>query len=164
MCTVGIKREKLRLLISIKQVKPMDSSILCLFFISCLLPGWSAGQSECSTDSPHSEDEIRELRLEHLKTNIRAQLGFTDIPVPPVPYPDEEDLDAEILSTYYQIVNATYIPEKCTTDEFYAKPINSFVGLLSEGESAVNLCSHSKDLIFFCKRIPSISWNLNINL
>ena len=113
----------------------MDCRLYLALLTCSLAAGWSAGQ-ECGS---HSKDEIRELRLEHLKTNIRAQLGLANIPEPPddVPYPTEEDIEPELLQSYNQIIAVSKdvdATQKCTSDDFFAKPINSFIGHFSEGE------------------------------
>lgn len=110
----------------------MHCNLYLVLLVSYLLvPRWSSANNCNGMDLA----TIRELRVEHLRNSIMAQLGLNEVPTPPVPYPvDDSELDPEVLNSYYQIVNATYAPEKCTTDDFYAKPIHSFVGQLSEGE------------------------------
>lgn len=87
---------------------------------------------------PHNVEELRQLRLEHLKTNILAQLGFTEPPM--IPPPEEEtastpqELDSDIVDSYNQLESDSFTESKCTSGDFFAKPINSFVGVLSPAE------------------------------
>lgn len=112
----------------------------------CLAAIWflqlcSVVQMTCSSREMEVE-QLQELRIEHLRTNILAELGLSGMPTPPenVSYPTDEELDQDVLQQYYEMVNATYVSEtaadlnKCTSEEFFAKAINSFVGELSEGE------------------------------
>lgn len=89
------------------------------------------GCSGCS--ATHTQEEIRELRLEQLRNNILAQLGLTELPPPP---PEDAGPppapDARILEDYEQLSRAAANSEpRCMSGDFYAKPINSFVGILS---------------------------------
>lgn len=77
--------------------------------------------------------------LEQLKSNILAQLGLTEVPPPPPADLIETDLDRETLQNFYQLENdssaaAAIESKKCTSGEFFAKPINSFVGIISSAE------------------------------
>lgn len=90
-----------------------------------------------------SVEEIRTERMGQLKKNILAQLGFVETPpMPPQdvwPLPEEEDLPADLLDDYDKLTELEVEGEaKCVSGDFYAKPINSFVGVLSEVEGELN--------------------------
>ena len=89
----------------------------------------------------HNVEQLRQIRLEQLKSNILAQLGFTEPPVAP---PEEEGSGSPIeQDSDYDQLESESIPEpKCTSGDFFAKPINSFVGVLSptEGKSCYKWC------------------------
>ena len=104
-------------------------------------------RSSRNCSASHGLEEIRELRLKQLRTNILAQLGFTDPPT--VQEPDEDDhtpspeVEKEELELFQQFndsFSGANLEHKCTSDEFYAKPITSFVGIMSptEGELSNN--------------------------
>lgn len=111
----------------------MEHHHIFVTVLACLmLSSRSAAQSgDCNSQD---SDQLRELRLEQLRHNIRAQLGITNITEPPegVDYPTEKDLDPELLRSYERIADVE-ASSRCTTDDFYAKPINSFIGHFAEG-------------------------------
>ena len=114
---------------------PSPVKLLLLMSLSLLCR--ATGDAECTecSQGSHSPAKLRQLRLEQLRKNILAQIGLTDLPPPPpveAGPPPEPDLD--ILSDYEEMVSyATESEEKCISGDFYAKPVNSFIGVLSEG-------------------------------
>ena len=111
----------------------MESHWITLAVACLMLSGWSAAQSgDCGLQS---SEELKEQRKEQLRHNIRAQLGITNIIEPPegVEYPTEEDLDPELLRSFETIADVE-ASSRCTTDDFYAKAINSFIGHFAEGK------------------------------
>lgn len=115
---------------------------LILFLVLFSAPFFSAtdenANAECTDCSAHSPEEIRQLRLEQLKQNILAQLGYTEPPEAPAdagPPPGEQDLDVDILDDFEELTSAATDAEaKCISGDFYAKPVNSFIGVLSPVE------------------------------
>lgn len=106
---------------------------LLIFWLSLL--GVEGVGNGCTS---RNVEELRQLRLEQLKTNILAQLGFTEPPQqpPPATQPPPQEQDNEIEHSYQQLVqDASTSEAKCTSGDFYAKPINSFIGVLSPAES-----------------------------
>ena len=90
-----------------------------------------------------SIEEIRTERMGQLKRNILAQLGFVnEPPIPPQdmwPLPGDDDLPPDLLDDYQKLTQVELEDEaKCMSGDFYAKPINSFVGILSEVEGELN--------------------------
>jgi len=109
-------------------------SVLVLPFIVILLLsiGVNGEGSGCSS---HNSKELEHLRVEQLRLNILAQLGITDPPPQESTPPPEDEID--VLGNYDELYEASSSTEaKCTSGDFYAKPISSFVGVLTptEGE------------------------------
>lgn len=102
---------------------PSKLELLLIFLVSLLC----RASGECSAD--HNLEELQRLRLEQLKNNILAQLGLTEPPEviesQPGPTPEVE---------MYQQLETDYSDSKCTSGDFFAKPINSFVGILAPVE------------------------------
>lgn len=98
-----------------------------------------------SCTSSHNVEELQQLRLEHLKTNILAQLGFTEPPeLPPEEEPTPGPTPDDIADSYNKLETYTDADAKCTSGDFFAKPVKSFVGVLSPAEgitSANALCT-----------------------
>ena len=109
----------------------LASSQLLLIILSPLL--CRADDNGCTVS--HEVEELRQLRREHLKNNILAQLGFTEPPTPP---PLEEggstpEVDSEVVDSYNHLSDP-FTDSKCTSGDFFAKPIKSFVGVLSPAQ------------------------------
>lgn len=116
----------------------MDPSpVKLLLLLSLSLLCRATGDAECTACShgSHSPEKIRQLRLEQLRKNILAQIGLTELPrPPPVEAGPPPEPDLEILEDFQEMVSyATESKEKCISGDFYAKPVKSFIGVLSEG-------------------------------
>lgn len=116
-------------------------TLLLLFSVSLLTWCHASEENENCTSctASHTPEELRQLRLEQLKQNILAQLGYTEPPVVPAdagPPPAAGDLDIGILDDYEELTSTTAASSeaKCISGDFYAKPINSFIGVLSPVE------------------------------
>ncbi len=81
---------------------------------------------------------LKQRRLRNLKTNILAQLGISEpelqqnVTATPSPAPAE---DEAVLETFEALRNASASLEKekerkCSSEDFFAKPVTSFVGLM----------------------------------
>lgn len=103
--------------------------------LQLLLCAATEDNAECTSCSNHSPEEIRQLRLDHVKQNILAQLGYTEPPEVPDDAPPPEEISTDILDDFEELTSAAADSEaKCISGDFYAKPINSFVGVLSPVE------------------------------
>ena len=114
-----------------------------LLFLSCAVHHRIASCSGCAA-SGLDDAEVRQARLEQIKGNILAQLSL-DLPeggedVNPTQTPLELlELEKEYNRTikeYWDLMEETTPELKCTSDEFYAQPISSFIGDMAptEGE------------------------------
>lgn len=124
---------------NIKKKEDMEFAWTLLFCVILSLSLCRAQGSGCTVS--RDLQELRQLRLEQLKSNILAQLGLTEVPPPPPADLIETDLDQETLQNFYQLENdssaaAAIESKKCTSGEFFAKPINSFVGIISSAEGS----------------------------
>ena len=81
--------------------------------------------------SVQEEEIMMRRRLQSLRVHILAQLGMTE----PPPRMNITTPNPEILEAYKALTEATDSrereKEKCQSEEFYAQPINSFVGTMS---------------------------------
>lgn len=115
-------------------MRSTGKSILQLLLIVLVSLLCRADDNGCTIS--HDVEILRQLRRDQLKNNILAQLGFTEPPptmVPPPEDPTAEDPDSDIVDSYNQLSDS-FIESKCTSGDFFAKPINSFVGVLSPAE------------------------------
>ena len=97
-----------------------------LGLVSLLLVSRHVASQVCSAAN---EELLRQRRLQNLRSTILAQLGMTEAPVvdrklPPSP---------EILEAYQAITEASLARQRvrdktCQDRDFYASPVNSFVG------------------------------------
>ncbi len=126
-------------------------------FALFLLLGSLALVCESSNCSASMLEELRQVRLEKLRENILAQLGYTEDPVAgegDVVLPltaEEEQQDLMVEREYFDLINSSFSEsKKCNADEFYAKPITSFIGTLSptDGEQKNNIRSS-----YFCIKL-----------
>ena len=114
-------------------------SVLLVSLLS-LFSSASASASEenatcTSCNATHTPEEIRKLRLEQLKQNILAQMGYTEPPTVPADAGLPPALDGNILDDFEELTAAAATSEeRCISGDFYAKPINSFIGVLSPAE------------------------------
>ena len=81
---------------------------------------------------------MKQRRIQSLKKSIMAQLGVSeaDQEVGNEPLPGEEEMKATFNAL--RSASASLDREKerrCHSDDFYAKPVSSFVGVVSEGKS-----------------------------
>lgn len=80
---------------------------------------------------------MKQRRVQTLRNSILAQLGMSE-PFPEVPrgsLPNEEAM----TETFNALVSASASLKReknghCNSEDFYAKPISSFVGVMSEGK------------------------------
>ena len=79
---------------------------------------------------------MKQRRIQTLKNSILAQLGVSD----PSPGTDTEPLpgEEEMKETFNALRSASASLERekeqrCHSDDFYAKPVSSFVGFMSDG-------------------------------
>lgn len=79
---------------------------------------------------------MKQRRVQTLKNSILAQLGVTD----PGESTDDEPLPGEeaMKETFNALRSASASLERekerrCHSEDFYAKPVSSFVGIMSEG-------------------------------
>lgn len=109
-----------------------------LLAITCLLAvAVHTHQQGCMLNDA---EMLKQRRLRNLKTNILAQLGISEPELQlnrtasqtPHPNPAEEEA---VLETFEALRNASVSLEKekerkCSSDDFFAKPVTSFVGLM----------------------------------
>ena len=102
-----------------------------------LLVVWWCGAASSSNSCLLNDEELmKQRRIQTLRNSIMAQLGVSD-PAPEggdEPLPDEE----EMKETFHALRSASASLERekeqrCHSDDFYAKPVSSFVGIMSEG-------------------------------
>lgn len=103
--------------------------------LTLLISGTLSNQQQCLT--PRTIEEIRNLRLEQLKNSILAQLGLTEPPQNSSSAPNIT-VDPTTEEEYNQLVNEGSVSTARCYDDFYAKPIQSFVGIMSPAEGKVN--------------------------
>ena len=82
--------------------------------------------------SVQEEEMLMRRRLQGLRAHILAQLGMTE----PPPRMNITTPKPEILEAYKALTEATDSIERkkektCQSEEFYAQPINSFVGTMT---------------------------------
>lgn len=109
-----------------------------LIFLSIAVYTCRVSSNGCA--AYQEDEELRKARLEQLKGSIMAQLGFAK---PPVPETDDEVIPATLeeekvqnktIEEYWDMLEGTTSHPKCRTDDFYAKPISSFIGSMSPTE------------------------------
>lgn len=82
--------------------------------------------------SLQDEELLKRRRLQGLRAHILAQLGMKE----PLPKVNRTKPSPEILEAYKALTEATASMERekektCQSDEFFAQPINSFVGTMT---------------------------------
>ncbi len=109
-----------------------------LFAAACLMAALAHSQQQgCMLNDA---EMLKQRRLRNLKTNILAQLGISEPELErnktasqtPTPSPAEEEA---VRETFEALRNASVSLErekerKCSSDDFFAKPVTSFVGLM----------------------------------
>jgi hypothetical protein len=81
---------------------------------------------------------MKQRRIQTLKNSILAQLGVSDAAqeADNEPLPGEEEMKATFNALRSASASLDREKEKrCHSDDFYAKPVSSFVGVVSEGMS-----------------------------
>lgn len=108
--------------------------------LAWLLPAmvlWASGVEATSSCLLNDVELMKQRRIQTLRNSILAQLGVSD-PDPAVasePLPGEE----EMKETFNALRSASASLERekerrCHSEDFYAKPVSSFVGVVSEGQ------------------------------
>lgn len=89
---------------------------------------------------------MKQRRIQTLRNSILAQLGVSD----PDQNTDEEPLPGEeaMKETFNALRSASASLERekerrCHSEDFYAKPVSSFVGIMSEGALGSKLQVHT---------------------
>ena len=113
----------------------------CSLCWAVLLVAWWCGTADSSSSCLLNDAELmQQRRIQTLRNSILAQLGVND-PTPEdnsehnsEPLPGEE----EMKETFNALRSASASLERekeqrCHSDDFYAKPVSSFVGIMSEG-------------------------------
>ena len=97
----------------------------------------ASSSSSCMLDDV---ELMKQTRINALKNSILAQLGVSepDQSADSEPLPGEE----EMMETFNALRSASASLERekeqrCHSDDFYAKPVSSFVSVVSEGMYAV---------------------------
>ena len=100
---------------------------------------WS--RVECSGCSKSFlSTELQKSRLEQIKGNILAQLGSfeparADAALPSI---EEQRKQNETIARYHELIQQGIPPEpKCVSEEFYAKPVTTFTGVMSLNEGKI---------------------------
>ena len=93
---------------------------------------------------------MKQRRIQTLKNSILAQLGVSDADqeANSEPLPGEEEMKATFNAL--RSASASLDREKerrCHSDDFYAKPVSSFVGVVSEGEVPSQTQAMSMDAV-----------------
>ena len=81
---------------------------------------------------------LKQRRLRTLRNSILAQLGISEPPtnIATEPLPEEESMkDAYIALRSASADLERENERRCHSEDFYAKPVTSFVGTLSEGKT-----------------------------
>lgn len=79
---------------------------------------------------------MKQRRVQTLKNTILAQLGVSDLEqdVNSEPLPGEESMKETFNALRSASASLEREKEKrCHSEDFYAKPVSSFVGIMSEG-------------------------------
>ena len=105
--------------------------------LACLLPAVLVMWVEASPSCLLNDAELmKQRRIQTLRNSILAQLGVSD----PQPEVDSEPLpgEEEMKETFNALRSASASLERekerrCHSEDFYAKPVSSFVGVVSEG-------------------------------
>ena len=128
-----------------QSLQQLTKLLLLAVLMAWLLPNHVCSQSSCSTGDPRV---LKDRRLRTLRTNILAQLGLSDSNLLPnatvEPITPEEQAVMESFNAL-RSASASLGRErerKCHSDEFFAKPVTSFVGVMApEGMSLDNICA-----------------------
>lgn len=129
---------------------PRELFIVVLFSMAMFCQA-TENNSCTSCNASHTPEGLRLLRLEQLKQNIFAQLGYTEPPEAPADAGPPPEIDTDILDDYEELTSAAADSEtKCISGDFFAKPINSFVGVLSPVEGKHCLL-HNCSILQQCK-------------
>ena len=96
------------------------------------------------------EELMKQRRIQTLRNSILAQLGVSDSDQErsSEPLPGEE----EMKETFNALRSASASLERekdqrCHSDDFYAKPVSSFVGIMSEG-TQMAMCKCNAVLVY----------------
>ena len=120
---------------------------LLLCIAASLLCKRATGQCQ-----PLEDSTLQARRLQSLRNNILAQLDLTEplVPTPDVnatttTSPPQTPQDMAVVESFHALQMASNDldrekEQKCHSDEFYAKPVTSFVGIMSEEGK---LCIHT---------------------
>ena len=115
-----------------------SSVVIIIIFLSITVYNCGVSSNGCATSQ--EDVELRKARLDQLRGNILAQLGFAEPPQPEenvgiIPLTNEEEKKQnKTREEYWKLVEGTSSEPKCITDGFYAKPISTFVGSISPTE------------------------------
>jgi hypothetical protein len=101
-----------------------------------LVAVWCNGANSTASCLLDDAELMKQRRIQTLKNSILAQLGVSD----PSPEADGDPLpgEEEMKETFNALRSASASLERekeqrCHSDDFFAKPVSSFVGVISEG-------------------------------
>ena len=109
---------------------------LALTWLLVAMVLWARGVHSSSSCLLNDAELMQQRRIQGLRNSILAQLGVSDpgSEASSEPLPGEE----EMKETFNALRSASASLEReqerrCNSDDFYAKPVSSFVGVVSEG-------------------------------
>ena len=109
-----------------------------------LVAMWLGAGNSSNSCQLNDVELMKQRRIQTLKNSILAQLGVSD----PAPQANTDPLPGEerMKETFNALRSASASLERekeqrCHSDDFYAKPVSSFVGVMSEGTLICTLYS-----------------------
>ena len=97
---------------------------------------WCGGVDSSNSCQLNNAELMKQRRIQTVRNSILAQLGVND----PSPANNTEPLpgETEMKETFNALRSASANLERekeqrCHSDDFYAKPVSSFVGFVSDG-------------------------------
>ena len=101
-----------------------------------LVAMWFGAVNSSNSCQLNNAELMKQRRMQTLRNSILAQLGVSD----PSPANNTEPLpgEEEMKETFNALRSASASLEReketrCHSDDFYAKPVSSFVGFMSDG-------------------------------
>ena len=116
-----------------QNLQQVTKLFLLAVLVAWLLPDHACSQLSCSTGDPKV---LQDRRIRALRANILAQLGLSESSVlPNATAPPITPEEQAVMESFNALRRASASlgrerERKCQSDEFFAKPVTSFVGMM----------------------------------